>query len=60
MSLVGGQIVDDDDIARPQRWNETLLKIFDEDRSVHRAIDGEGARPMLRGASPEKVVKPNS
>jgi|GEM_PF-6777086 len=36
--FVGGQVVDNDDIARGQRWNQSLLDIGQESRSIHGSV----------------------
>lgn len=41
IAFVGRQIIDDDDIAGPQRGYQALLQVFDEDRPVHGAVDNE-------------------
>ena len=41
-TLVGGQIVHDDDVAAPQRRGELGLDVGLEDAPVHRRVDDEG------------------
>ena len=42
VAFVSGQIIDDDYVAWPQRRHQASLQVFDEDRTVHRAINDEG------------------
>src|SRR5215831_20909360 len=48
VSLVSRQVIDDDDVARPQRRRQALLQIFDEDCAVHRAIDDERSGEAIK------------
>src|SRR5258706_10558556 len=53
-ALVSRQIVDDDDMAGPERWNQALLQVLDEDRPVYRAIDDEGRAEAVQSKSGHK------
>lgn len=50
---VGWQIVHDDDVAMRQGWDENLLDVSEESRTVHRAVEqhgrGETTEPEARG-----------
>src|SRR5262249_17962961 len=48
ISLVSRQVIDDDDVAWPQRRRQAFLQIFDEDRTVHRAIDDERSGEAIK------------
>lgn len=39
LALVGAEVVENDDIARPEGWREDFLDICDEESAIHRAID---------------------
>lgn len=52
--LVGGQIVENQDITWLKRWCELLLHIGQEDRAVHRSIDDQRGR---KSAGPQRRNK---
>jgi hypothetical protein len=64
LALVSGQIIDDDDVAGPERGNEALAQILDEDRPIHRTVDnersGESVDPQPGYAGHRLPVSPGS
>ena len=48
--LVAGEIVHDDNVARPQRRGEKLLDVSFEDLGVDRPIEDEWGGPFLRAS----------
>src|SRR5215472_1054157 len=57
ISLVSRQVIDDDDVAWPQRRRQAFLQIFDEDRTVHRAIDDERSGEAIKVDAPVSSTK---
>lgn len=41
LSLMAGEVVQNDDIAGPERWRQKLSDVLGEDRPVHRLADDE-------------------
>ena len=72
LAFVGGQVVQDDDVAFLQRWDELGAHVGLEDRAVHRRVDdprrGQGAAaqpgdeslglPMAEGSFGAKALAP--
>lgn len=53
-ALMAGQVVEDDDIARPQGRGELCLDVGFEERPVHRALDDpRGGQPVAAYPSGE-------
>ncbi len=53
-ALVATKVVEDHDIAGPERWCEELLNPGEEDRAVDRAIDNAGCLDAVRAQGCEE------